>query len=309
MMPNMHADRGHPHGSLQVTPPLSQAHLGAQGLRGLERHGSGSSSGHSQSHGSMGGMMSHNSSGQQLLGDGMDGYDVGGLMHPNSPGSAFNKPFGGSTPRDSAYVGQQQAQGQYGDMGYDGLRPRGDSSADMQRRGNYPPPHSGRSPDQMTRGYPAQQSAYGYDRGNQGNPSPRERFMSGSPNPSTYGIENSFFESSAAPLISESLSLEPGSARSGSFHQRGSSFGSTSTVGIGGLDRLDNAPLGSGNSGLSTRGSGSLLSGLREGSLELPGDGSSASWDLFPSQNQQPDYPGSVDWRNQNAHQQMHRKF
>jgi hypothetical protein len=155
--------------------------------------------------------------------------------------------------------------------------------------------------------YP-QQGYGGYDRNAPGasggisGSSPRDRFASGSPTTAPgFGIDTSFFESSSGNLLNEQyVPLESTrSSASGSFHQRSGSSGSVGGIGGIGLDRYEPSlnvipPAGGGNNRNRV---GSLLSGLREGTVELSDQqGVNRDWDLFPPA-QQDFLGGGNDWR------------
>jgi hypothetical protein len=334
----------HHHASMHQQPHASHsAHMSAQqpgpsltglALHNLERHSSGSS--HSQSQGTL----SHTSSGAHLFAQSdtgaipstrsssNDAYEeilsAAGQISPGSGG--YSKPFTNNAPpvypphHGQQYGSQQAQQGAqlsqqslytqqrpaslqpaYVDQyGFDGGRSRGDSiDSRGARGGNYPPTHTGGAPlrpamDALGHGYPAHQ---GYNQSpvpqypGMATGSPRDRYA-----PGGFGMDSSFFDTSAGPIVSEPLVLDGPRNSSGSFHQRGSSFGSGSGIG---MDRVDGASPGSSRTRV-----GSLMSGLREGTVEL--DAGNREWDLFGASNGalQPhqDFLGAAgEWR---GHQQ-----
>jgi hypothetical protein len=172
----------------------------------------------------------------------------------------------------------------------------------------YPQQHAGGHAYQQA--YP-QQGYGGYDRsaagpaGGMTGGSPRDRFSSASPTTApAFGIDTSFFESSSGNLLNEQYAPLDSSRSStgGSFHQRSGSSGSIGGIGGIGLDRYEPTlnvipPSGGGNNRNRV---GSLLSGLREGTVELSDQSGSREWDLFPPAQQ--DFlnsgaGGGNDWR------------
>lgn len=289
----------------------------------LDRHGSGSST--SQSHGTQ----SHNSSGNHLfegfsstapsVGSG-DAYDevMGVAPASISPSGVSYGAKAFPSPPTYPGPGHQQAfhpppqqrpaaqQPQYTDQyGFEANRSRGDSFTSV-RSGNYPPTHSG-NPSSLTghgyqghQGFNQQQQQQSVQGGQYGG-SPRDRFNAGSPHSAGYGMDSPFFDNSTGPILSEPLSLNDGPR---SLHQRGSSFGSASGIGmgVGGLDGVSTGPARS-----------RLLSGLREGTVELDSNGNSGSgggrgdWDLFNAPMSQ-DFLGGGDWRG-HSQGQSDRRF